>query len=202
MKLPILLTFVLHSILAISSHAEEGGYDMNIIDAKITAIRDGRFHLVETAIDEESLLQSEKFLSLQTKCVADWQHVVEHFSEIAGGDESKKLVIYGFGQLSAQDYMTVIESMVTKYENGEVSGDIIGAALFPLGRMQAFVRDNFSYPRVIAAIGRVKAKSTDASFKARLDKILDGTSKAMLDDFRDAHEGMPEGDIPKIILSN
>lgn len=173
---------------------------MTEVNQKIKAITDRRLHLIQTAIDEGNLLQSQEMLNLQGKCSVDWVQIISNLDEIDGGDESKKLAIYGLGQLPAQDYMTAIETLITKYETNLISEKILQVALFPMGRMGYFVTDNFNHPRVVAALNRVKVKSTTLPLKDRMTKILSGIAKERRDDFREAHAGFAEGNTPIVIL--
>jgi hypothetical protein len=192
--------FSAFAIVMMAKSAIAAEYNMTEINQKIKAITDKRLHLIETALDEDNLFQSQELLNLQQKCSADWVKIIENLNAIDSGDEGKKLIIYGLGQLAAQDYMTVIESLVTKYENGAASEQLVNLVLFPMGRMSDFLTDNFSHVRVVAIINRIKAKSSDAAFKGELDNVLSGRAKSILDNFREAHAGLPEGSTEIVIL--
>jgi hypothetical protein len=194
--------FVALIIMILFQKASGTGFDMTEINQKIKVITDKRLHLIETAIDEGNLLQSQELQALQAKCSADWLKIAENIELVDGGDENKKIVIYGLELISPQNYATVIETLVTKYENGKVTEDLIQTVLYPMGRMSAFVKDNFGHPRVIVALNRIKTKSSNANLKNGLDRILSGLVKTRLDEFRAAHQGMPEGNIPTILLPN
>lgn len=193
---------ILIALSAIIFFQEANGaeYDMTEINQKIKAITDKRLHLIETAIDEGNLLKSQEMISLQGKCSVDWMQIISNLDKIDGGDEAKKLAIYGLGQLPAQDYMTAIESYITKYEDGSLAETLLEVVLSPMGRMSHFVIDNFNHPRVIAALNRIKVKSTNVALKNELNNILNGSEKSMRDDFREAHAGFAEGNTPIVIL--
>ncbi len=199
MKIPRTI-FIALSVMLFFQRANGAEYDMTEVNQKIKAITDRRLHLIQTAIDEGNLLQSQEMLNLQGKCSVDWVQIISNLDEIDGGDESKKLAIYGLGQLPAQDYMTAIETLITKYETNLISEKILQVALFPMGRMGYFVTDNFNHPRVVAALNRVKVKSTTLPLKDRMTKILSGIAKERRDDFREAHAGFAEGNTPIVIL--
>lgn len=196
-KLLMSLVFLTTSLLQCIQAAN---YDMQEVNQKIKAITDKRLHLIETAIDEGNLWQSQEMLNLQGKCTTDWMQIVANLDLIDGGDESKKLAIFGLSQLSPQNYMTVIETFVTKYENGTLTEKILGVVLSPLGRMGHFVTDNFNHPRIITALNKIKVKSTNAAFKKELGDILSGADKTIRDNFREAHAGFAEGNTPIVIL--
>jgi hypothetical protein len=199
MKIPRNILIALSLILFCQKlHGAE--YNMNEINQKIKAITDKRLHLIETAIDEGNLLKSQEMLNLQGKCSADWVQIVSNLDKIDGGDEAKKLAIYGLGQLSAQDYMSAIEALITKYEGGLLAEKLLEVVLSPMGRMGHFVTDNFNHTRVIAALNRIKLKSTNAELKNELNDILSGSDKLMRDNFREAHAGFAEGNTPIVIL--
>jgi hypothetical protein len=188
------------SVILFSRRVNGVEYDMNEINQKIKAITDKRLHLIETAIDEGNLLQSQEMLDLQGKCSVDWVQIISNLDKIGGGDEAKKLAIYGLGQLSAQNYMTAIERLVTKYESGLLTEKLIEVVLSPMGRMEHFVIDNFNHSRIIGIVNRIKVKSTNAALKNELNKILSGSDKSMRDSFREAHAGFAEGNTPIVIL--
>lgn len=173
---------------------------MTEINQKIKAITEKRLHLIETAIDEGNLLQSQEMLNLQGKCSLDWAQIISNLDKIDGGDEAKKLAIYGLGKLPSQDYMTVIENIITKYEANSVSEKILQVVMFPMGRMGYFVTDNFNHARMVSALNRVSVKSTTVSLKDRMTKILSGVAKQKRDEFREAHAGFAEGNTPIVIL--
>lgn len=194
--------FVALILMILFQKATGAGYDMTEINQKIKAITDKRLHLIETAIDEGNLLESQELQALQAKCSTDWNHIADNIELIDGGDENKKIVIYGLELISPESYIIVIESLVTKYENGKVTENLIQTVLYPMGRMSAFVKDNFTHPRVIVALNRIKTRSSNTNLKNGLDRILSGLAKTRLDEFRAAHQGMPEGNIPTILLPN
>jgi hypothetical protein len=194
------VAFIILSIMMLFQKATGTEYDATEINQKIKAITDKRLHLIETSIDEGNLWQSQEMLNLQEKCSTDWMHIIENLGKIEGGDNAKKLAIFGLSNLSAQNYMTTIELLITKYEADAISETLIDAALFPMGRMGYFLTDNFNHPRVVAAINRVKTKSANSALNNRLNDILTGADKTMRDNFRAAHAGMPEGNTPIVIL--
>ena len=199
MRIPRII-FIALSVILFFQRVSGAEYDMTEVNQKIKAITDKRLHLIETAIDEGNLMQSQEMLNLQGKCNVDWVQIISNLDQIDGGDEAKKLAVYGFGQLPAQDYMTVIETLITSYETNSISEKLLQVVLFPMGRMGYFVTDNFNHPRVVAALNRVKVKSTTLSLKDRMTKILSGIAKARRDDFREAHAGFAEGNTPIVIL--
>jgi hypothetical protein len=199
MKIPKII-FITLSVIIFFQRVNGAEYDMNEVNQKIKAITDKRLHLIETAIDEGNLLQSQEMLNLQGKCSVDWVHIVSNLDKIDGGDEAKKLAIYGLGQLPAQDYMSAIEALLTKYEAGLLTEKLLEVVLSPMGRMGYFLTDNFNHPRVITALNRIKLKSTNTALKNELNNILSGSDKLMRDNFREAHAGFAEGNTPIVIL--
>jgi hypothetical protein len=194
----LLLTAAVAAFLCQASAA--GEYDMTDVNMQIKVITDKKLNVFISEIEVQNLLDSSEFQALRTKCNTDWAQILEHLDLVEGGDEAKKLIVAGLGDLSAQNYMTAVESIVTKYENGGTSDKVIESLLYPLGRMRAFMRDNYQHPRVVAVLNKIKSKTTIAALKGDIDRLLDGTAKERLEDFRDAHDGMSEGDIPKVIL--
>lgn len=181
--------------------ANAAEYDMNDVNQKIKAITDKKLHLLEvSALDEHALFESSEFIALQAKCSADWIQIISNIDKIDGGDSAKKLAIFGLSQLSAQDYMTAIETFVTKYESGSISEILLEIVVSPTGRMSNFLTDNFNHPRVIAVLNRIKVKSTNLTLRIDLNDILSGADKTMRDDFREAHAGLAEGNSPIVIL--
>lgn len=193
--------FITLSIILFLQRVNGAEYDMTEVNQKIKAITDKKLHLLEvSALDEQALFSSQEFLNLQVKCCTDWTHIVSSLDKIDGGDQAIKLAIYGLGQLPVQDYMSAIETLVTKYEANSISEEILQVAMFPMGRMSYFLTDNFNHTRVVAVLNRVKVKSTTLSLKNRMTKILSGVAKQSRDNFREAHAGFAEGNTPIVIL--
>jgi hypothetical protein len=200
MKSLKILLIALNAIM-FQGDANAAEYDMNDVNQKIKAITDKKLHLLEvSALDEHALFESSEFIALQAKCSADWIQIISNIDKIDGGDSAKKLAIFGLSQLSAQDYMTAVETFVTKYESGSISEILLEIVVSPTGRMSNFLTDNFNHPRVIAVLNRIKVKSTNLTLKSDLNDILSGADKTMRDDFREAHAGLAEGNSPIVIL--
>lgn len=196
------LTFVTIISISIGALFAQQNYDMNTVNQLVEDLKAGELHVVETALDVVARQESQEFQQLENECKTNWSSIIDNFEVIEGGEEAKKLVVSAFQALDAEDYMTTIEKMVTRFEAGTVNKSIILEMLRPTGRMQAFLVDNHDHPRVVGALNKIKAEtSDDADLIAEIDAILDGDAKLALDKFRDAHEDTSEGDIPKVLLT-
>lgn len=178
-------------------------YDMAFVNekvaplaAKISAIPK---HLLMVD-DTTDLLKTPEFQALRAKCTTDWAQIAANIDKVQGGDEARKLVIYAFENLSPQNYMTVVEQLVSQYESGKMSEESAKALLGPTGRMQDFIVDNYAHPRVIAVLNRIKTKTKDPALHQRIVTTLNGSAKELLDTYRDDHQGMPEAGGPPVIL--
>lgn len=180
--------------------SEADQYDMTLVNQKVQAVVDEGLHNINTAIDVKTLTDSPEFVALKQKCLADWQGISGNIESSGNGDTGKRLVFLGCSYLPAADYMTFMETIVGKYSADLVTDPAMKDLLFNEGQMGAFIVDNFSHARVIAVLNTIKNKTADNAFKQRLEGILDGSAKAALDDFRVGHEGLPEGNIPVVIL--
>jgi|GEM_PF-5301710 len=183
-----------------SNKSKADQYDMTLVNQKVQAVVDEGLHNINTAIDVKTLTESPEFIALKQKCLADWQEISGSVESIGNGDAGKRLVFLASSYLPAAEYMTFMEAIVGKHGADLVSDAAMKDLLFNEGQMGAFVVDNFSHARVIAALNTIKNKTVDNAFKQRIDGILDGSAKAALDEFRDGHEGLPEGNIPEVIL--
>jgi len=194
--LPMLLFF------ACCQTSQAQGYDMTDVNSKIAAIVDANLHNIESSIEVGTLLKSTEFTALKTKCTADWNQIFDNFNLIENGDTGKKLIMWAMSDLSSTNYMTLIESATNKYTNDTLSENLLQSLLFPEGRMQAFIVDNYQHARVISALNSIATKSENANFDQWITNILSGQQKTELDNFRDAHVGLAMGNIPSINLSN
>lgn len=176
-------------------------YDMTELNQKVKAVTDKKLDVFISAIEVQDMFDSQEFKDLETVCIRGWLEIVGNLDSIDGGDKEKKLVFFGMGQLSATDYMTLIESITTKYEADTVSEALLNEVMFPKGRMVAFVCDNYNHLRVQSVLNRVKIKSVNNNLKSEIARILTGKDKAAYDSYREAHAGLPEGDIPKVLLT-
>lgn len=198
-KIQVIL-IVVAMIFASETHADQ--YDMNPVNQKIQNVIDADLHSINTAIDVKTLIESQEFLALKQKCLTDWQQIAGDIELVGNGDVGKQLVFLAMSYLPATDYITFLESIVEKYSNDVVSEVALKGLLFNDGQMGAFVVDNFNHSRIVEILNAIKNKTVDDAFKQRIDGILDGSAKASLDEFRDGHEGLPEGAIPEVILGN
>ena len=173
---------------------------MDEVNTKINAITEKRLHLIETSIDEGRLLSSPEFAELLNKCKVDWEAIAENFDDVES-DEKRQILVWGMGSLDAADYASFLEKIVTKFEAGEVVETVIEEVLSPHGRMQAFVVDNHAHVRIANLLSRIKTKAVNADFKSSLDDIISGADKTALNDYRDGHQGLPQGNIPKVLLA-
>lgn len=195
-------TFIAVLLISIGSLSAQQNYNMNTINQLVEDLKAEELHVIETALDVVARQESQEFQQLETECKTNWNSIIDNFEAIEGGEEAKKLVVSAFQVLDAEDYMTAIEKMVTRFEAGTIQKSIMLEMLRPTGRMQAFLVDNYDHPRVVAALNKIKVKaSDDADLIAEIDAILNGEAKLALDKFRDAHEDTSEGDIPKVLLT-
>ena len=97
--------------------------------------------------------------------------------------------------------MTALERLAEKFRHSQISKQVMVAALRPGGRMAAFLIDNYQHTRVQTLLNDLKPRfAGDASMQASIAAILSGKRKTDLDDFREAHQGSSEGDIPRVLL--
>lgn len=193
-------TLLIALVMLSSNNAMADQYDMTDLNQKVQAVVDEGLHNINTAIDVKTLTDSPEFAALKQKCLADWEEIGGNIETVGNGETGKRLVFLASSFLPAADYMTFLEAMATKHSADLVSDAAIKDLLFNEGQMGAFVVDNFGHVRVIAVLNSIKNKTTDNALKQRIDGILDGSAKTALDEFRDGHEGLPEGDIPEVIL--
>ena len=175
-------------------------YDMTELNQKVKTVTDKKLDVFISEIEIQDLFDSQEFKDLEVVCKRDWSDIVDNLDLIEGGDKEKNLVFWGMGQLSAADYIALIENITTKYEADSVSEKLLNEVMFPHGKMRAFIADNYAHARVNLVLNRVKNKSADISMKGRITRILTGKDKSTLDSYREAHAGLPEGNIPKILL--
>lgn len=179
-----------------------GQYDASQIDQMLDAVKKNKYY---RQLDTDPgamglLLKSQEFEALQTRCREDWKEVIESL-EVIEEDDRRKVLFWAMGQLTATDYMTLLETLTTKFEAGGVSEDVFKNALFAHGRMTAFAVDNYDHPRMAAVLDRVRITTSDNALKQRIARIRSGESKKVLDEYREAHQGLPEGDIPVVLLA-
>jgi len=177
-------------------------YDMGQVNQKVEDVINTGLHNTNTSIDVKTLLDSASFIALKQKCISDWQQIGQNIEHVGSGDSGHTLVFLAMSYLNAADYMSFLESVVLKYSNNLVSDLRIKSLLFNEGPMGAFIVDNYNHNRVISILNTIKNKTADNAFKQRINGILDGSAKETLDGFREGHEGLPEGDIPEVLLGS
>jgi hypothetical protein len=174
--------------------------DIGKLNIRIEALVASKAHLTNSAISVEARNINPDFVAIKDSMKTSWNQVFDKWDLIAHDTDGKGLVIEALQILDSPDYMSALEVLVGKYENGSIGEELLKSALAPMGRMANFLIDNFNHPRVIVLINRVKVKTTTSSLKDRMDKILSGMAKKRRDDFREGHAGLPEGSTPIVIL--
>ncbi len=180
----------------------EEAYDMTEVNQLIEDIKQAGVLKVDNTFEAELREDNEKFKQLGEKCKTDWSAILDNFEAVEGGEDARKLVVSSLQVLEAADYMSAIEKLVNRFEAGTITKAIILETLNPSGRMQAFLEDNRTHSRVIAALNRIKAKvAGDLKLIGEINAILDGSAQLEIDKFRDAHQDTAVGDIPKVLLA-
>lgn len=200
MKTIKLLIIIFTAILTPSLRAEN--YDMGSLNSKVKNIIDAKLHINNTAFDIKNLLDSPEFTSLREKCLTDWQQIGSNVDHIGHGDEGYRLVFLAMSFLPPENYISLLELSVTKYDNNLLSETKLKSLLFNEGGMGSFVVDNYQHARVVSVLHTIKNKTADENFVLRIQGILNGTAKSSLDDYREGHEGLGEGITPEVILPN
>jgi hypothetical protein len=183
------------------AHAEPE-FSINEVNVKIDALVQERVHLTTTPLSVGERSIHEDFVALKAFCEDHWVQMIQNLDQVNHGNIGKGLVIEALQVLDATDFMTAFEALVAKLEAGTLDSDLVTTAMsFNMLKMRGFFPDNYQHPRVVAALNKIKAKAAnDQKLVERIDRILSGEAKAMLDETREAYEGMPEGDIPIILI--
>ncbi len=155
----------------------------------------------ETALQEREITDSTEFAELENLCQANWSAILDNFDSILDGDNGKLIVIDGFEALTAQNYMTALETLGDMFRQNTISQEVMSGALRPSGRMQAFFVDNYQNARVQALLNDLKPRLTEyPEVQTFLGDVLSGTAKTEIDAFREAHQESAEGNIPIVLL--
>ncbi len=190
---------IIYLLFAATMKADEP-FDIGQVNTRIESLIATKAHLTNSAISVEARNTNPDFIAIKDLLKTSWVQVLGKWDLIAHETDGKSLVIEALQTLESPDYMSALEALVAKYENGSISETLLKVVLAPMGRMAHFLTDNYNHPRVVLVLNRVKVKSTTLSLKDRIDKILNGTAKERRDNFREAHAGMPEGNTPIVIL--
>lgn len=194
MKTVIFLFFLSMSVLLSST------YDLNDAKAKVDFIENAS--LIDNEHSTIAKLETlPEFSSFQTYCQLHWSDILDDFSAIATNEERRQIVNLGFNPMAASTFVQVLEKVANLYNTDSLSLTETESILFPDERLGQFLVDNYSHPRIVTLLNIVKNKAPIGDFKARVTNVLSGTPKTLLDEFRDAHSGLPEEGDPPIILS-
>lgn len=198
------ITIGMCSLLFVSNRvAAQGAYNIAPLNALVDVLLPKKIHKKPDSITVFSLLkQDASYLDIETKCKTEWNGIIDNRALINGGDEGKQLVYWAMQELTANDYMSLLEKVTTLYESGDFEEKFMKIMIFPPERMRAFAADNFQHVRMISVINRIKVKTVDADFTANLNDVLSGNSKTLIDNFRAGHAGLARGNIPQVILPN
>jgi hypothetical protein len=197
-KIMKLLT-IIYFIFTATMNADEP-FNIEQVNIRIEALVARKAHLTNSALSVEARNTNPDFIAIKNSMRTSWPQVFDKWDLIANGTDGKRLIIEALQILESADYMSALEALVARYENGSMSEELLKNVLSPMGRMAHFLTDNYNHPRVVLVLNRIKVKSTNVALKNEIGDTLSGANKVMRDNFREAHAGMPEGNTPIVIL--
>ena len=193
--------YIICYLVFLGSVKAQQPYDMAPVNALITNLVNLGLDEVDNTFEENQRDLSDEFILLQNKCNTDWASIIDNFELIQGGDSERKMVISALQVLGASNYITAIDKFVARFEAGTLDKKFILELLSPRGRMEAFLADNHHHTRVITALNKIKVKvADDADLVETINETLNGDAEEEIDLFRLAHTGLPEGNIPEILI--
>jgi hypothetical protein len=157
------------------------------------------------SVMEEEFLESDEFVQLKKVCTKNWISILNDFDSVVGEDVGKIMLFTAFEDLDADIYMTALERLAEKFQQGKITETVMRGALSLHGwKMRKFLIDNYRHPRVRALLNGLKPYfDGDASMQARINNILSGRAKRGWDSYRKAHKGVSEMNVfPQILLDN
>ncbi len=190
------------SLLLGVAHAQNQPYDMAPINQIVDNLAEDTLLVVENPLIRSLQQEAADYKNLENICKTDWSEIIDNLGSVVGGEAGCKVVISALQCLDAADYMSALEKIVGHVEQGELDKKALKYILFSTGgRMRAFLEDNYTHPRTIALLNKIKVKvAGDANMIEYINRILSGAAKLSTDQFRDAHQGLAIGNIPRIIL--
>jgi hypothetical protein len=191
----ITLLIILSSILPMLAV----NYDLTEVNSKVTEIEESEVMNVEDS-PINGLSQLASYSSLKIICEAKWSNILDDFTQIATNDTRRTIISLGFDQMTAASFVQVIEKAATMFDNNNLSKEDVMKILFPGERLGHFVVDNYSHARIIIVLNKVKAKLPNGKEKDKINNIQSGSSKVLIDQFREDHEGLAEEGSPPVIL--
>lgn len=192
---------MLFSFVLTGGVTAQQSYDMAPVNELITSLVNLGLDVLDNAFEEDKRDAANEYIQLQNKCATDWSSIIDDFESIQGGDNERKLVISAIQVLGATNYINAIDKFVARYEAGTLDKKFILEVLRPRGRMEAFLADNHAHARVVTALNKIKVKvAGDVELTEEINDILNGNAKLEIDLFRSAHIGVPEGNIPSVLI--
>lgn len=193
-------TIICTSVIALVAAPFSVAYDMTSVNTRLSAIVASKIPEIDSAVRIEKLNGNSDFTALKLISKDDWSAILDHLSSVNGGEVAKKVLFWSMADLTPANYASFLDKATTLFEGNTINSTLMEEALFPEGRMQDLVTDNYQHALIAPVLTRVKAKTTDNALIARLTSIQSGAAKTALDGFREGHQGLPEGDTPVITI--
>ena len=188
-------------ILLVCTNLNAQDFSVNQINQHIQSITSQKLHEINSELDAQNFAESADFTQLEAMMRDHWPEILANFELVEGGNDGKIIIVAAFQALDAPDYMSALETLASKLSQGQIEKIVMLAAIFPSGRMQAFLADNYQHQRVQAFLADLKPRfAGDAETQAAITSLEDGTAKTEIDHFREGHQNLPEGDIPVVML--
>lgn len=196
MKL-ILITYLVISMPTFANP----NFNVSDVNVKIEALVASKAHITNSALDVEDRNSNPDFVAIKNMAVTSWSQMIDNMELLAQGNDGKGLMIEALQVLEPVDYMSAFEKLVTKFEAGTLTKEMMTSAVLPNGRMTTFFAYNFQHPRVIASLGKIKNKlpQQDPLIEI-LNDLLSGERKAAYEAYRQAHVGTSEPIKPILML--
>ena len=194
MKILLLLMLATVTMFSIEPKAFAESTPMHKINQLVETLLAKYPYPPNDAIQASIIFRSDEFISLEKLSKTHWSLALDHLDSIPGGDAGKSILISVFQVLDAENYMTVLERLADKFRKRQISVSVMKAALYPRGRMQAFLVDNYQNTRIQAFLKGLKPYLEGETW---IDDVLSGEEKAGWDDYREMYD---EENIPIVLL--
>lgn len=157
---------------------------------------------IDTAADRKFIVVSADFLALKNLVLGNWSSTIDNWDQITADNViGGQFLFLIFEELPAVDFIALLEKIAELPSDSKTFKSAAPRIFDGWGKMRGFLADNYQHPRVVALLNKLKPHfESTTSTGNNITRLLSGQAKADIDNFREAHVGLPEGNIPTVLL--
>lgn len=142
----------------------------------------------EAVAENVSMLRKiPEFKSVENGADAFWENGLKNLTTVAPSPIAKIIFFRACQNMAPENYIKLLNEAASLYEQKSIPRSLLTTAIYPDGKLEYILADNYQNKDVVAFCQRAKRIwSDDQSMVHMFDVILSGETKKSIDDMRKA----------------